>query len=257
MRIAIIGGDGRFDVLAGLLSGRHAVLRNPAAEQMSSADAIVTQNPVRNGMDMEEILRNMRPDAKLILMGSSRCSIPADVDCTDLLEQEEFVQPNAVLTAEGAICAAMQATKGALWGSRCMVVGCGRIGKALAGMLMGLGAHVMVAARNPEVRLEAKKRGAEACGTDEQSLKRAVALADFVFATPPAVLLTEAVLENVRPGVPVIDLASPPFCVDMAAAQRLGVKAWRESGLPGRYCPMAAAGLMADCVEKLLCGPVG
>lgn len=257
MKIAIIGGDGRFDVLAQLLGERHAVLRDPAAEQLVDVDCIVTQNPVRNGMEMEQILCHMSPQAKLILMGSSRCSIPDAVDCIDLLEQPDFVEPNAVLTAEGAICAAMQATKGALWGSRCLVVGYGRIAKALTGMLTGLGAQVIVAARKPDARMAAKACGAESCGTDETSLGKAIALADYVFATPPAVLLTQPVLESVRPGVPVIDLASPPFCVDLAAAQRLGVKAWRESGLPGRYCPLTAAALIADCVERRLCGPLG
>lgn len=257
MKIAIIGGDGRFDVLAELLAERHEILRNPAAELLADVGAVVTQNPVRGGMEMAEILAHMNPKAHLILHGSSKCSIPVNVACTDLLEVEDFVQQNAVLTAEGAICAAMQATPGALNGSRCLVVGYGRIGKALTGMLLGLGAQVTVAARRPEVRLEARENGAEICDTREETLAEAVALADCVFSTPPTLLLTEKVLENVQPGVPVIDLASPPYGMDLAAAQKLGVNAWRESGVPGRYCPSAAAGLMAGAIERLLAGPVG
>lgn len=257
MKIAIIGGDGRFDVLADLLAARHDVLRNPAAELLADVDAVVTQNPVRGGMEMIEILAHMNPNAHLILHGSSKCGIPMNVACTDLLEVEDFVQQNAVLTAEGAISAAMQATPGALTGSRCLVVGYGRIGRALMGMLKGLGAQVMVAARRPEIRLKARAEGAEVCDTREETLAEAVALVDYVFSTPPTLLLREKVLAQVRPAVPVMDLASPPYGVDLPAAQKLGVNAWRESGVPGRYCPNAAAGLMAGAIERLLAGPVG
>ena len=258
MKIAIIGGDRRFDLLAERLAARHDVLRDPAAEQLGDADAVVTQNPVRGGhTNMAEILANAPADAHLILHGSGRQGIPADRVCTDLLEIEEFVEQNAVLTAEGAISAAMQATQGALTGSVCLIIGYGRIGRALAGMLQGLGAQIMVAARRPDVRLQAKADGAEIFDTGEGTLAGAVALADYVFSTPPALLLTEKVLANVRQGVPVIDLASPPYGVDADAAQRLGVNAWRESGVPGRYCPAAAAGLMETAIERLLAGPVG
>ena len=250
MKIAIIGGDRRFDMLAERLSGRHDVLRDPAAEALADMDAVVTPKPTG------EIVANLSREAQLILHGG-KGDVPADMRCTDLLGIEEFVQQNAVLTAEGAIFVAMQATVGALTGSRCMVVGYGRIGKALAKMLQGLGAQVVVAARRPEVRLRAQEEGMEGCDTRENALAGAIALADYVFSTPPALLLTENVLKHVRQGVPVIDLASPPYGVDLDAAKKLGVHAWRESGVPGRYCPGAAAGLMEAAVERLLAGPVG
>ena len=139
----------------------------------------------------------------------------------------------------------------------CIVIGYGRIGKALTGMLRGLGAQVLAAARRPEIRLQAQKEGMEVCDTRETTLADAAALADCVFSTPPTMLLTENVLKRIRQGVPVIDLASPPYGVDLEAAQKLGVHAWRESGVPGRYCPGAAAGLMEAAVERLLAGPVG
>jgi len=258
MKIAIIGGDRRFDLLAEKLAARHDVLRDPAAEKLADVNVVVAQNPVRGGKtDMAEILANTPIDVHLILHGSGRRGIPADRKCTDLLEMEAFVEQNAVLTAEGAISAAMQATQGSLTGSMCLIVGYGRIGRALARMLRGLGAQVMVAARKPDVRLQAKADGAEIFDTREETLTGAVTLADYVFSTPPALLLTEKILENVRQGVPVIDLASPPYGVDMEAAQRLGVNARRESGVPGRYCPEAAAGMMEAAIERVLAGPVG
>lgn len=254
MTIAIVGGDARFAHLAELLRARgHDVLVNPAADRLARADGIVTQNPVKNGgMDMAEILAHMRPDARLILHGSSYCGIPMSVHCTDLMQDVDFVLKNAQLTAEGALCAAMNASKGALCRSRCLIVGYGRIAQYLTRMLLGLGAQVAVAARRPEMRQAAGRTGAQTCDCTAEALSEALSQADFAFSTPPVQLLTEPVLRHAAPGAQIIDLASPPYGVDLAAAQALGVRAWRESGLPGRYCPLAAAQVIAEFVEKLM-----
>ena len=41
------------------------------------------------------------------------------------------------------------------------------------------------------------------------------------------------------------------YGVDVEAAHRLGLRAWREPGLPGRYCPESAALAIAAAFEKL------
>ncbi len=254
MTMAIVGGDARFAHLAELLRARgYDVLVNPAAERLAEADGIVTQNPVKNGdMDMAAILAHMRPDARLILHGSSYCGIPMNVCCTDLMQDVDFVLKNAQLTAEGAVSAAMNAAEGALCRSRCLIVGYGRIAQYLTRMLLGLGARVTVAARRPEMRQAAMRAGAQTCDCSEEALADALSRADYAFSTPPVQLLTEPVLRRAAPDARIIDLASPPYGVDLAAARALGVQAWLESGLPGRYCPRAAAQVIAEFVEKLM-----
>ena len=243
MRIAVMGGDRRMDILAERLRARHAVYRGPSAGLLHGMDAVVAQNVPEDG------LIHMRPGAQLFLMGDA-AHIPRGVRCVQMMEIEDFVQKNAVLTAEGAVYAAMNATEGALTGSCCLVAGYGRIARALTGMLIGVGAHVIVAARRAEIRAEAAAAGASVCDMD--GLGSAAAQADFIFSTPPALLFDGEALRRVRPGVPLIDLASAPYGVDLDAARALGVKAWRESGLPGRYCPAAAAALMEEAIEARL-----
>ena len=247
MKFAIAGGDERFRYLAELMKAQGYV---PVS--VGEADVIVTQNPVRNSrMDLPTILHGMRRDARLYLLGGSRKGIPESVRCTDLLEREDFLTENAELTAEGALHAAMDASDGALHGSRCTVTGFGRIGKALTRDLLAMGARVTVAARREAARKAAEQLGADACGCDAESLKAAAAHADYVFSTVPALLFSEEVLRVVPPETPVIDLASPPYGVDLTAAKRLNRRAWRESGLPGRYCPEAAARAMLREISKL------
>lgn len=254
MTIAIVGGDARFAHLAELLRARgYDVLADPPAERLAEADGIVTQNPVKNAdLDMATILAHMRPDARLILHGSNYCGIPMSAHCTDLMQDVDFVLKNAQLTAEGAVSAAMNASKGALCRSRCLIVGYGRIAQYLTRMLLGLGARVTVAARRPEMRQAATRAGAQTCNCAEEALANALSQADFAFSTPPVQLLTEPVLRRAAPDAQIIDLASPPYGVDLEAARALGVRAWRESGLPGRYCPLAAAQVIAEFVEKLM-----
>lgn len=230
MKTAVVGGDKRFDRLAELLAESHRVFRNP--EDLSGMDWVIAKGNV-----------SVPPGVGLITLGGGGCGI-------DMLQDEAFSRENAHLTAEGAVCAAMQAAEGAIFGSCCLVVGYGRIGQALTGILLGMGAHVIAAARREAAREAAQSAGAEVCGMPE--LSGAAARADYIFSTPPAMVLTEAVLRHVREGVPVIDLASPPYGVDLRAAQALGVRAWRESGVPGRYCPDAAAKCMLKFVRKAM-----
>ena len=230
MRIAVVGGDRRFDLLTEMLALRHDVVRDP--DSLEGVDAVVAKGEIA-----------APPQVRKITMGGSG---------TDLMQDGHFVRENAALTAEGALCAAMNSGAGAVRGSICLVIGYGRIAQALHGMLSGMGARVIVAARREAARAMAAQSGAEVVSLAADELDARLRQADYIFSTPPAMILTELRLRAVRPGVPVIDLASPPYGVDLQAAQRLGVRAWRESGLPGRYCPAAAARLMAETVEGYL-----
>ena len=52
----------------------------------------------------------------------------------------------------------------------------------------------------------------------------------------------------------VIDLSSPPYGVDLAACHAQWINAWREPGLPGRYCPRSAGRAMLDALARLMRG---
>ena len=48
----------------------------------------------------------------------------------------------------------------------------------------------------------------------------------------------------------IIDLASLPCGVDLRAAWALGLRAWREPGLPGRHCPESAAAALYRAMRR-------
>ncbi len=162
-----------------------------------------------------------------------------------VLKDEIYTQENAALTAEGALFTAVARMNRALRGAKCLVIGYGRIGKALTRLLWSMGAAVTVAARREESRQEAGENSVS-IGEIPAVLPRM----DAVFNTVPAPVLGEEELRHVRPQCVLIDLASAPYGVDMDAAEALGLRAFLESGLPGRYCPLSAAETLLNYMER-------
>ena len=109
-----------------------------------------------------------------------------------------------------------------------------------------LGAEVTVAARSP-----AQRAAAECDGVRAMRLAGLGGEFDFVVNTAPAPVLGERELRAL-PGAALIELASPPYGIDAAAAERLGRKVQLASGLPGKTAPEAAAKAVRDAVYAIL-----
>ena len=261
MDYAIIGGDGRFAHLARLLKargrrvgvyGREPLPDIPALDEAALAGAknLVTNFPPKypgNGMLFEEILATAGKEARVFACGPLHPDA-ADGRLVDLWRDEALILENARLTAEGAAASAMRASTGALRGARCMVIGYGRIGRALTEILVALGARVTVASRGTAGRNRAVERGAEVIPT--ACVTQVLPGQEIVFNTAPAKVLDEAALRRADGGAMLIDLASLPYGIDLPAAWSLGLRAWREPGLPGRYCPRSAARALLDAIER-------
>lgn len=67
---------------------------------------------------------------------------------TDYLSLNEYAIKNAVLTAEGAIAFAIENSGLAVWQSKILVIGYGRVGKILADRLCGFKPRLTVSARS-------------------------------------------------------------------------------------------------------------
>jgi len=163
----------------------------------------------------------------------------------DFFKVEELTVANALLTAEGAIMLAMEQLPLALWQSRCLIGGYGRIGRALHSRLKAFGAEVIVLARNPEQRIWAEVEGARAFSFTEA--ETVLSHQQLIFNTVPAQWLREG-LSLVADECPIIELASKPYGMDFALAKQLGKKAILAAGLPGKYAPKTAGELIAKTI---------
>lgn len=173
----------------------------------------------------------------------------------DFCKSEEFQLKNAVPSAEGAIAILMDRMPRTVDGMRVAVTGYGRIGKALVRMLLGLGAKVTVGARKQSALDEARALG---CDTVHLNSEDAVILLargqEAIFNTVPHWLFTGKVLNGMNKRTLLIDLASAPGGVDAEVARGLGMPVIWALSLPGKYAPVTAGEIIADCVLSMLQG---
>ena len=258
MDFAILGGDERFGCLAGLLERRGfdarrlwARGRTEPGTSLAEAKNVVLNYPLRlrGGPDFDEVLVRLAPEATLWLCGPGAPDrLPEGRRVENLWEDEALLADNAALTAEGAVCAAMTAARRRLRELPALVIGWGRIGQAMSELLAGMGAEVTVASRSEAHRRQAGERGFPA--VDTEGIADVLPGRKLIFNTAPARVLGEEELSRVDADAMLIDLASPPYGIDLGAAWNRGLRAWREPGLPGRYCPMSAAGALLRAMER-------
>lgn len=275
---AVIGGDLRQVVAANALAsdgypvccylteknGISALVRqvNSLEEAMEDTDVVVLPLPVstddktvRNQQSLlpfEELFQYHTP---LFLGGKAgpnllHCANSMNCRFEDYFLREELNVLNAIPTAEGAIAIAMEELSRTLHGSRCLVLGFGRIGKVLAHQLRGLGAKVTCGARKP-----ADLAWIEAYGYDSlhiQKLSGKLCQYDVIFNTAPALILSKDNLKQTKPEVVLIDLASKPGGIDFTGAKELNRTAIWALSLPGKVAPLTAGLIIKDTILHLL-----
>ncbi len=274
--ISILGGDLRQVCLARLLSEDGWMVTTWGLEkgggdggapldQALEGDILLLPMPVcRNGMlhlpltdtelEAERLWARLRYDQLLLggMSGDLSRRLMADYGLTllDYYDREETQVANAVPTAEGALQLAMESTDRTLHGSRCLIIGYGRIGRLLADRLLALGAEVTVSARKYGDLAWIEAWGCR--GVQTGALTGQLDRFDLIFNTAPALILDGTRLRETREDCVIIDLASAPGGVDLEAAKRLSRQAISAPGLPGKVAPRTAAAAIRDSVYHIL-----
>lgn len=166
----------------------------------------------------------------------------------NIQENDAYIRENALITAEGALYAAMSRREHTLRGALCAVVGYGRIGRELTRLLLAMGAQVRAVARREASRRQAEADGAQAF--DTALLSHALSGVQLLFNTVPCRIIPGSALQQLSPGALAAELASPPYGFDPNQARALGLDAVLESGIPARYAPRTAARLLAEHLLK-------
>ena len=172
-----------------------------------------------------------------------------EIDTYDYFTREELAVRNAAITAEGSIEIAMKEYPGTIGKSSCLVVGFGRIGKALSWMLRGIGADVAVSARNQTDFAWIDVYGYRPVHTEHICEREQY---DIIFNTVPALVLTRRTLSRISSDTLLIDLASPPGGIDGEAAEKLGIKVIRALSLPGKVAPKAAGEVIKNTIYNIM-----
>lgn len=164
--------------------------------------------------------------------------------CYDLLKNEDYLAQNAAITAHCALWIAMNQLPMTLQHCPVLILGWGRIGKHLAGLLKGLGADVTVAVRKDDQRAMLRAFGyeGETLPVPEYILPRF----RVVFNTVPAPVLSAEALAHCRTDCIKIELASSPGME--------GEDIIDGRGLPGKLAPENSGKLIARTILRLSAG---
>jgi len=276
--IWVVGGDPRQEALAALLSDDGHAVHTYALErgggiaceadlsQAHRADCVILPLPAAGEggalnaplsarpHSLSEILDALRPGT-LVCAGMAGPELSAQAGARglvlrDYFAREELALLNAVPTAEGAIQIAMEELPITLHGARVLIVGFGRVGRALAPRLQGLGAKVTIAARSFEQRALAQSMG---MNTERVAgLSEWLCSYDLVVNTAPGPVLGVEELAALKQGALVIDLASKPGGVDFVSAAALGVRAVWALSLPGKVAPVTSGRYIMNTVYHIM-----
>lgn len=266
--ILILGGDARNERLCRLMETDGRPVRHlPALPDgdalrtaIEQAGILVLPTPVSRGETItgdrsqtpwQTVFPLFSPRQHVFGGGFStaqRASLQARaVMFTDFLDCAQFVRYNAALTAQGALRLLLENTAQYLPQQRVLIAGYGNVGQETARWLCGVGCRCTVAARRDTQRTAAKTAGCGAIAPDEA--KRAVGQFDVLINTIPAIWLNAKSLSGAKPGGVYLELASAPFGAEKEAVDRHGMCYIDGKGLPGRFCPLAAAEAMKHCID--------
>lgn len=206
-------------------------------ERIEDADFVVLPLPVKPYM-----LQGL--EGKNVFLGKG------DYENTyDYYKNENFVLKNAILTAEGAVALAEEATDISLYRSKILICGFGRIGSALVSVLRGYGADVTVCSRSRISESKALYAGAKHIAFEQLMHKNDY---DIVFNTVPHMIFTEKELKALKKDAVLIDLASFPGGVDTLMAGALGLQVVDGKGIPQRYAKKTAGYLIGEAITEII-----
>lgn len=252
----VLGGDARMRACAaGLENMGFAVCDlphpdpGPLAIALSKTDVLILPIPAFAGecisgteIKTDWLLSSVKDDVN-IFAGV----VPEHLQdrITDYNRNEAFQLSGAIATAEAAIAILIEELPITLMDAACLIIGNGRIGKALSTRLAALGMHITVSARKEAdwQAIEASMLRADHTGAYHHGFDY-----NCIINTVPAPVLSATQLEQIPKTCVLIDLASKPGGLDWHACDALGLKAIHALALPGKTAPITSGLAIRDAV---------
>jgi dipicolinate synthase subunit A len=163
---------------------------------------------------------------------------------------EILVMKNAYLTAEGALAAVINNTPKAVKCQKFLILGYGRVGKALARLLDDMRAQVAVATDDIAEFAHASVYVNHTYTLD--GFDKDLADFDVIINTVPKMILKGERLQHIRKDAFTIDLASLPGGVDLEEAKELGLNVMHYLGVPAKTAALTAGQYLYESVKRAL-----
>ncbi len=257
-KICVIGNDLRIKYLKSMLNVQNNISYKEASVIVAPIpftrdDVYINQTDIK----IEEFINDIITKNFNVMIVSGAISQDLkntfskydNIKIYDVLDYEEIAILNNIPTAEGAIYEAIKNTDITICGSKCLVLGYGRIGKILSKMLSGIGANVSVEARKQSDLAYIKALGYN--NIDINDLSCYLSEFDYIFNTIPTKILDKEHIDLLKKDVCIIDLASKPG-LDYEYANKQNINLVVALGLPAKIAPKSAAKYIKDKIDELL-----
>lgn len=227
----------------------YLILPMPAANG-AYINTPLTKTPIHIGTLFRQIPSNV-----LVMAGKIGPELHQEIDSCglksiDYLEREELAILNAVATAEGTLELLLSELPVTVFGLKALIIGGGRISRALRTRLKALGAQVSVSARK---HADLAWASADGCNTIPiGQLPDTIQQFDAIINTVPAKILHQDILKQISRQTLIIDLASKPGGVDFDEANRLGLKTIWALSLPGKTAPISSGEIIFRTIQHII-----
>ncbi|MDR1940523.1 MAG: hypothetical protein LBQ40_07025 [Clostridiales bacterium] len=171
------------------------------------------------------------------------------IELINVFAEEKFACKNAMITAEGALMLVAENTERAFFDMRVLIIGFGRVGKALAKLFKA------AACQTDVLTFDRKECAAAALLSDRQyGSFEGVEFGGYaaVINTVPARLVNRHVVAGFRGDAFLLELASEPGGFDRDAVKARSMSFLRAPGLPAKVAPVTAAKILAEEITARL-----
>ncbi|MCD8028472.1 MAG: hypothetical protein LUF02_07410 [Erysipelotrichaceae bacterium] len=165
-----------------------------------------------------------------------------------LLDNEDFIKHNSILTAEGVISYLISHRRFPLYRSQILVTGYGHCGKEIVELLLGLKAQVSVGVRNSKLKNDIESIGCQYMNLSDIDLS----MIDILINTIPSVIIEEDLLIKAKKDIMIVDIASYPYGIDHHKALKLNLNSQILPSIPCRYAYGYASKMICDRLEDVL-----
>ncbi|MGN1098756.1 MAG: NAD(P)-dependent oxidoreductase [Christensenellales bacterium] len=160
-------------------------------------------------------------------------------------DDERYLRHISDITAEGTLAEIIRRTRRSLSGINVLILGYGRLGKAVTGILNRVGTEVAVCTYDRE-EFDTVKTNTAFFG---KSVNPALSRFDVIVNTVPSEIITDSDKVCLTDKNLILDLASVP-CVKHSPGD--GFRYVTLPGMPDVYAPQSAAEYMFDSIKRTL-----
>lgn len=193
-------------------------------------------------LKIEDVVANLDSEKRVfagkIENGLKSALEKKQVSFFDFLSQEDIIQYNAYLTAEGTVHQLMEMDDACLLRKKVLVIGFGRIAKHLIKLLQAYRAGITVCARKKSDVTLAKIIG---CKAKNIAHMKDLSGYDYIINTVPAKVFKNDLIQ-----------AADTAFIDLAGVEYAAQKYYRFASVPGKYAPESAGIMQAHFIEQTL-----